>query len=181
MTKSKWFAVDPGSTKSGVVEMSNKFIVEARIMENDALLSMLKELDSDCLVLYEDIFAYSNRLGEDVINTIKFIGVLEHEMRKCSVETKAFFRWQVKKFVFDQYRSVVVPRIELKIEKKNQKNNDGKDRRPSHVYVDDRIVVAAMKSEWSIPTPKPGKKSMYNLAKHSWQALAVATTYMNSL
>jgi hypothetical protein len=47
-------------------------------------------------------------------------------------------------------------------------------RAASFHFVDDRTVIAALKSIYNIPTPKPGRPNIHGLVDHSWQALAVA-------
>jgi hypothetical protein len=51
-----------------------------------------------------------------------------------------------------------------------------KARKPSHNYVDDRIIITCMKVMWGIETPKPGKRNKIGISKHAWQALALAST-----
>jgi hypothetical protein len=52
-------------------------------------------------------------------------------------------------------------------------------RKASFVYVDDRMVQLAMIKNYDIPIPKAGSGYDFGLKEHSWQALAVATVYLN--
>jgi hypothetical protein len=90
--------------------------------------------------------------------------------------------------VFDTHGELCVERINKKIvalddygerkDRKRYRNKDGELRKASFHYVDDRIVIAAMKKHWNIPTPKPGKSNALGFSSHSWQALAVGSYYL---
>ena len=70
-----------------------------------------------------------------------------------------------------------MPLVCKKIEKRNAKNNDGKHRKPSFVYVDDSMVLKAMKECWKIETPPPGRGYEYGLKTHTWQALGLVSAF----
>jgi hypothetical protein len=73
---------------------------------------------------------------------------------------------------------VCLPIIEKKILKKGFITAaTGEPRKPSFVFVDDKIVTDCMKHLYKIPLPKSGKGYQYGLQTHSWQALAVATYF----
>ncbi len=84
-------------------------------------------------------------------------------------------RFEVKKWVFDSFQSIVMPLIEAKMAKKGAVKDDGTPRVPHFMWVDDAIVVKAMKNLWKIPAPKRGYGYKYGLKDHSWQALAAAS------
>lgn len=177
-------AIDSGSSQSGVVVIKGLKIAYAANLENKEVLKLVKATkmeDRDTVVLVEDIKPYSVSLTQSTIDTCKFIGQICFFMEAGRVKHELITRHQVKLWVFNQFPTVVLERVCKKIEYKNKRNNDGKLRRPSYVYVDDRIVIAAMKDLWKIPTPKPGKKNELGLSAHSWQALAVASVWLYSL
>lgn len=62
--------------------------------------------------------------------------------------------------------------------KKNGVADDGRRRKPSFIYVDDRVVEKAVKMWWGIKKPKVGQTSPFGLKTHSWQGLALATFYI---
>jgi len=108
----------------------------------------------------------------------------------------------VRKWVFDAFPDVCMPAIdkriayldeygkrkneELRVGGKKQKyrryiTKSGELRKASFHYVDDRIIIAAMKKLWNIPEPKPFKSNIYGLKEDSWQALALASYYLYGL
>lgn len=174
-------AIDSGSTQSGVVVINGlKITYAANLLNRDVLklIKATKKEHKDLVVLVEDIKPYSISLTQSTIDTCKFIGRVCFFMEAGRVTHELITRHQVKKWVYDQFPTVVLERICKKIEYKNKRNNDGKLRKPSYVYIDDRIVIAAMKDLWKIETPKPGKRNSLGLTSHSWQALAVASVWL---
>jgi hypothetical protein len=90
-------------------------------------------------------------------------------------------RWYVKQWVFAQFKTMVLPEIEKKIDRWAAKE-DNKERKrltAKFVWVDDRMIANAMRKWWGIKNPtKVGQRAMYNLKDHSWQALALVSYYM---
>jgi hypothetical protein len=127
-----------------------------------------------------------------VIDTCKFIGELVYRLRSefKKAEYVLVTRNQVKKWVFDSFPEISCDRINKRIEyldgyrtgrgEKGIRKKDGTLRLPSFHWIDDRVCIAAMKKFWDIPTPKPGKKNVYGLSTHSWQALALGTYWIKS-
>jgi hypothetical protein len=107
------------------------------------------------------------------------IGRLEYVLKSRLINTIAVARNEVKNMVFKNYNKIALPDIIKKVEKSKNKKKDGSDRKPSFVYVDDRIVVKAMRCHWGIPF-ESGKKSKMGMANHAWQALAAVTFYISS-
>lgn len=178
---SVFISVDPGSVISGLVIIVNGTITYADNLQNDVVLKIVRENkknNNDLLVLVEDIKPYSVGLTQHTIDTCKFIGELCYFLNTIRVKYELITRHQVKRWIFNTFPMVVLDRICKKIEYKNKRNNDGKLRKPSYVYVDDRIVIAAMKELWKIETPKPGKRNSLGLSEHSWQSLAVVSYYL---
>lgn len=145
----------------------------------------------DGLVIIEDIASYSGNAGQSTIDTVKYIGVLEHLLVGAIIDYDTILRWEVKKWAYDTYPAIAKPRIDKRIavlskieaRKVAEAKEKGKvltfrKRNNTFVYVDDRIVIACMKEYWNISTPKPGKCGKYGLSGHSWQALAAGTVYM---
>lgn len=175
-------AIDSGSSKSGVVVIKGLKIVYAANLENKEVLKLIKATkleDKDTLVLVEDIKPYSLSLTQSTIDTCKFIGKACFFMEAGRVKYELITRHQVKRYVYDWFPTIVLERVCKKIDYKNKRNNDGKLRKPSYVYVDDRIVIAAMKDLWKIETPKPGKRNSLGITAHAWQALGVASFWLH--
>lgn len=176
-------AIDSGSTQSGVVVVKGLKIAYAANLKNTEVLKLIKSTkkeEPDVIVLVEDIKPYSVSLTQSTIDTCKFIGRVCFFMEAGRVKYELITRHQVKRYVYDWFPTIVLERICKKIEYKNKRNNDGKLRKPSYVYVDDRIVIAAMKDLWKIETPKPGKRNSLGITAHAWQALGVASTWLHS-
>lgn len=184
-------AVDPGDTTSGIALLSEVQVLTGSVVSNESLFDVIKEYVSvySATVVIEDMKPYSVRLSPQVIETTKFIGVLSYRLKnELSIFPVLEGRHAVKEWIYNQHPRVCIPRIMKKIEllhekrvkqgKRGLQNQDGEMRAPSFVFVDDRIVIAAMKEHWGIPTPKVGKSNIYGLKSHSWQALAIGTYYL---
>jgi hypothetical protein len=126
-------------------------------------------------VLIEDVRPYGVRLSQDLLDTTKWIGVLEYRLESLNIAYTLIPRSTVKKWVFDTYPEISIPRIEKEIICRNHKRKDGEYCKPSAKYINDRMVIAAMKEHWKIETPKPGKTNRFGISKHAWQALAIAS------
>ena len=187
-------SIDVGPLKSGVSIISNELIHSAYNLENDDLFRLIEKYKSvpDLIVCIEDIRAYSCHLSMQVVDTCKFIGELTYRLRKeYCVDYVLITRVDVKKWIFDTNKKLCSDRIIKKLEYldvyntskglRGKRRKDGKLIEPSFNYVDDRIVIAAIKKLWNISTPKPGKSNEYGLSAHSWQALAVGSYYLKVL
>ena len=172
------FSIDPGNIQSGLVKMIDNEIIKASILPNEEVMRII--LNEGGKVVFEDIKPYSIRLGQQTVDTIKYIGQIQYRLNEAGIDNEAVFRWQVKKWVYDTFQKICEERILLKIQQRGLIDKYGNDRKTSFVFVDDRIVIAAMKIRWDIKTPLPGRKSLHGLSKHSWQALAVGTYYIDS-
>ena len=127
----------------------------------------------------EDIKPYAGQLSQQAIDTCKFIGRLNERL---DVAQKAYLmvtRSEVRRWVYDSFTDLVLPMVEHRIVQRNQKNNDGKNRKPSFIYINDGIVLKAMKFLWGIETPAAGKGYLYGLKLHTWQALALCSYYLH--
>jgi hypothetical protein len=192
MEKIIW-GIDPGSAVCGICELRSGLIGHCFECEPKDVYNRIMSLSgaSEIIVVIEDIFPYSLRLTPAVIDTCKLIGELTYRFKQnTQVEILSLVaRNTIKNWVFDTVPEECIPRINKKILLKNNRNirdgkkslvkKDGEMRQPSFQWVDDRIVIAAMKSIHNIPTPKPGKPNIYGLksTSHSWQALAVASFF----
>lgn len=191
ITPARVIGVDPGSDVSGICVLEDTTILHASNTPNSEVFDLIKELCGGHMatIVIEDIAPYAMRLKPQVITTCKFIGELSYRLRAAGLTDIAFIaRNQVKKWVFDAFPAICMPRIEEKIARlhkwrlgkgmKGFETKSGAIRSPSFVFVDDRIVIAALKETLKIPTPKPGKANLFGLKSHSWQALAAATAYL---
>ena len=179
------WAIDPGNLICGVSQLTDGRIGHCFNEPSSSVYKKIMSLSSGSIdIVIEDIFPYSMRLTPEIITTCKLIGELSYRFssnkRVNSVTLVA--RNTVKKWVFDTFPDVCIPRIEKKMlalhgrkikqGKRGLIKKSGEMYSPSFHYVDDRIVIAAVKSLFNIPTPKPGKPSIFGLVDHSWQALA---------
>lgn len=193
MEKIIW-AIDPGNLICGVVQLTGSTIGhcfnEKSCSVYRRILSLSKGQSIEIVI--EDIKPYSLRLTPQVIDTCKIIGELTYRFKVCkqvnSVNLVA--RNSVKKWIFDTCPDIVLPRIEKKMSALHTRKvakgmkglikSDGEMRSPSFHYIDDRSVIAALKSIFSIPTPKPGKPNIFGLVDHSWQALAAGAYFAHT-
>lgn len=169
---------DPGKI-CGLVELIDGAIVHAGNYEPEEAMEYIlaaKRRGEDLLVLYEDIQYYT---GVYVIETLKLIGQFEYRMHQAGIPIHAVLRWEVKKWCYDTYQSVVKGLVEKLILQRHITNEDtGEPVKPTFVYVNDRIVQTVMKIHWDLLSP--GRKSRHGLSKHSWQALAVVSYVMDT-
>jgi len=185
MSKSNFSSVvsiDPGNLVSGIVLVQNGSICHASISANDTVFDLIQEVlmaYDNVTVVVEDIKPYQGVLSQYTIDTCKFIGELCFRIKQVKADCLQIPRATVRKWIYSELPDVILPLVQEKIEKRNKKNNDGKLRSPSFIYVDDSMVIKAMKDVWGIPSPKPGKGYEYGLMKHSWQALALATFFLS--
>lgn len=183
--------IDPGSSKSGVCLVKGSNILSASVEKNEKLVAKIKELlcGNAATVIIEDIYPYSVPLKPEIIDTCKFIGEISYRFRHIKgVHVEFIPRNTVKKWTFDSFPEVAIPRIEKKIAyldayrikkgKKGLRTKTGELRKPSFQFVDDRIIIASLKELYSIPDPKPGKSNLYGLKAHSWQALAAVSCFV---
>jgi hypothetical protein len=143
----------------------------------------LKDPGSSLLIIIEDMRPYNMRVTDNVINTIKFIGQLEWRLRELHIDFVLFPRWEIKSWVYSSNTEMCNVEIKKKIEyaasRKEKIVGRPIDRRkPSFVYVDDRIVEKAIKLWWKIEKPKVGQPCPFGLQTHAWQGLSLATFYI---
>jgi len=183
--------IDPGSSKSGLCLLKGTNILSASVENNAKLVAKIKELlcGNPATIIIEDIYPYSVQLKPEVIATCKFIGEISYRLGQIKgVDVQFIPRNTVKKWVFDRFPDIVLPRIGKKINYldgyrigkglKGLRTKTGELRKPSFQFVDDRIVISSLKELYSIPDPKPGKSNLYGLKDHSWQALAAASCFI---
>lgn len=191
MQKRLIWGLDPGNEVCGVAQLLDRRIGHCFNEPSGSVYDKILSLSggNPFVVVIEDVYPYSMRLTPQIIATCKVIGELGFRFSTCPLASEVVFkpRNSVKKWVFDTAPDVVLPRIEkkmmalharkLKLGLRGLIKKDGEMRTPSFHYVDDRTVIAALKSIYGIPTPKPGKSNIHGLVDHSWQALAVASLY----
>lgn len=190
ITPARVIGIDPGSDATGICVLKDTDILHASNTPNGEVFDQIKELcgGQPATVVIEDIAPYNMRLKPQVIATCKFIGELSYRLRAAGMTDLVFItRNEVKKWVFDTFPAICTTRIREKISRlhtwrlgkgmKGFETKSGDLRSPTFVFVDDRIVIAAIKEHLNIPTPKPGKSNQYGLKSHSWQALAVAAYF----
>lgn len=179
-------SVDPGSEISGLIILDGDQIVVAENIINDFLVDRIVDRYNKVVgsgrarpvVLIEDMAPYFSRLKPDVVATCKFIGETTYRLKEAGIRYEHLYRTQVKKCIFDLFPDICIPRIDAKIKALGKVTKSGEPFKASFVWMDDRVIIACMKVYWKIETPKPGKKNRLGVSKHSWQALALATLYV---
>jgi hypothetical protein len=162
------------------------------VIDNNILVDKIKEyyVKYNPTVVIEDIRPYNSMMSMQVIRTCQFIGELKYRLQnELQLKIHMVTRGDVKKWVFTRFPGLCKERIDQKIQylddygerkgKKRYRNKDGELRKATFHWVDDRVVIAAMKEYWKIPTPKPGKKNLYGFSSHSWNALAAGSCFLN--
>lgn len=180
----KIIGIDPSGDSCGMVVIDNGHILLAANYSKEQFYNKVTNylLDSKIIVVIEDIKPYSLRLMPQVIDTCKFIGEALFRLKTmCGANVELRSRNEVKKWIFDTFPDVCLPIIENKIAKKGYISaSTGEARKPSFVFVDDRIMTECMKVLYKIEKPKSGKGYEYGLKTHSWQSLALATYFYYS-
>src|SRR5688572_7570260 len=119
ITTARVIGIDPGSEVSGICMLKDTTISNASNTPNAEIVSKIKELlgGQSATVVIEDIFPYSLRLTPQVIATCKFIGELSYRLSLDNSLTLVFVaRNSVKKWVFDSFPDICLPRIVKKID-----------------------------------------------------------------
>lgn len=194
MQEKRIIGIDPGSSICGVVVMDDNQIRAAFQCSPAILLGKVTEfsIHPNLTIIIEDIRPYSLQLTPHVIDTCKVIGVLEFVLKNhCGFDVKLMPRSSVKKWIFDNFQELSVEEIRKKNSKKMYEscclktreiistNTDGKTaRKENFTQIDDRIVIKAMKVFFGFPEPKKGYGYPFGLKEHSWQALALACTFL---
>ena len=170
--------IDAGSTKSGVAIVANGQIVKGMVIPNEQVFQLLgNHIYSDYKIVIEDLRAYSVRLSQDLINTAKFIGKMEFVLDGIGADYILVERVQIKKMVYDKYPSAE-SEVQEKIVQRGKINPKTLEfRKPSMIYVCDRVVANAMRYFWGLPQGQ-GKRNKLGLASHSWQALALCSYFL---
>ena len=125
--------VDVGNIVSGVVTLLEAQISIVKIMDNKDVVDLIHSLTSKYKrvgIVIEDIKPYAENLSQQAIDTCKFIGQLTWRLDEIGVKYLMVTRSKVRKWVYDSFPDIVLPIVVSIIEKKNQKNNDGKNRKP---------------------------------------------------
>jgi len=193
MKKTVW-AIDAGSGLCGVCQLLDRRIGHCFNIEYWRVFDRIAELNGSVPsdIIIEDVAPYAMRISQNVIDTCKIIGEFRYRFGTAPFVNSVTFitRSVVRNWVFKTFPDICVPRIIKKMEYTDKRNlskglrglrtKEGNLYAPHFKYVDDRVIIAAMKQLYDIPTPKPGKSNQYGLSDHSWQALAVGSTFLNS-
>lgn len=170
--------IDAGSNKSGVAIVANGQIVKGMVIGNQQVMELLTNpIYANYHIVIEDLRAYSVRLSQDLINTAKFIGKMEYVLDSINAKYTLVERVQIKKMVYDKYPSAEME-VKDKIMQRGKINPKTLEyRKPSMIYVCDRVVANAMRYFWDLPKGQ-GKRNKLGLASHSWQGLALCSYYL---
>ena len=166
--------IDAGSTKSGVAIVTCGQVERGMVISNRDVCKLVADKKySSYKIVIEDLRAYSTRLSQDLINTAKFLGQLEYILTKRKSDFLLVERVKIKKMVYDKYPKSEKD-VREKIIQRGKVNSRGEYRKPSMIYVCDRVVANAMRYFWELPSGQ-GKRNKVGLASHSWQALALCS------
>ena len=167
--------IDAGSTKSGVAIVAYGQIVKGMVIPNEQVLELLTDpIYLTYKIVIEDLRAYSVRLSQDLIHTAKFIGVMEYVLKTNKSDYLLVERVKIKKMVYDKYPSAEIE-VRDKIKQRGKINPSTLEyRKPSMIYVCDRVVANAMRYFWNLPKGQ-GQRNKLGLATHSWQGLALCS------
>lgn len=179
--------IDPGNVVSGLCMIEDGKVVYANVFENNKLVDWMYDevAESSVQIAIEDIVPYTGKMKPQTIDTCKWIGELTYRLKINGFKNIKFIpRSNVRNWIYKTVPDICTPKvikrmialdkIRVKQGLRGLRNASGELRKPSFHYVDDRIVIAAVKELYNIPTPKPGKVNIYGLKDHSWQALATA-------
>lgn len=178
--------VDAGSSSSGLAIISSGSIVGGYNKPNTDVYSFIEAEYLKCqemAVIIEDVRPYNMRITNGIIDTIKFIGQLEWRLKQLeSIKVVLIPRWNIKQWVFNSFPEIVLPKTEKKIDRWASKEANKSKKRviSKFVWVDDRIIISAMREYWGIEkVKKVGERTPFNLDTHSWQALALCSYYLS--
>ena len=172
--------IDCGSTKSGVAIVVDGQISRGLVLPNDDVLALLHDdTYRNFNIVIEDLRAYSVRLSQDLINTAKFIGKLEYSLAQKGTNFTLVERVQIKKMVYDKYPSAESEVRKMIVQRGKINPKTMEFRKPSMIYVCDRVVANAMRYFWEMPSGQ-GKRNKFGLSSHSWQALALCSYFVFS-
>lgn len=188
--------IDPGSKMCGVAVLAaDGRVLEGHNVPRGSIVGKIKEIlpDREAVVVLEDIKPYSLALKQNVIDTCKLLGELEYRLPiELGVEIHLLARTDVRKWVFDRHFPDLTTKIVEKIAKKGFEASDiatrepvkvdktgklWKPRAPSWNYIDDRLIIAAMRVRFGIPALRGRQKNQWGMASHAWQALALACAF----
>lgn len=182
--------IDPGSEWSGVCVAGGSLGLQGHYVPNAEVFGLVRRLAGSgrVVVVMEDLRAYRGAMRGALLITAKWMGQWEWRfgVERFVAEVHLIPRNTVKAWLFRECPEVCIPRIQVRIDSLgpvvdlDKQHEPGRPRRVSFHYVDDRIVIAAVKSLCGIPTPKPGHANIFGLTAHSYQALAVALCWMYS-
>ena len=179
-------AVDPGSSRSGVVVLINEKIHLAKHALNEEIIPLVREylgVKYTLRVVIEDVKPYKMRISQDIITTCKFIGVLEDRLKAARISTTLISRPEAKEWAYLGYNDLLTNMVKKKVLRWAKKeglpptNEDGSERQGNFVWLDNRMIESAMRLEWNIPS-KRGTTNEYKLETHSFQALLLATLFI---
>lgn len=176
--------VDAGSESSGVVIILDGSISFTGNIPNPEVFELIRQyqqIEYKLRVVIEDVAAYSMRISSQIIETCKWLGEWRYRLKTTRIAFRMVVRSKVKTWIFLEYAQLVIPMVEEKIIKRHTVKADGSYYKASHMFVDDKIIVKVMEHRWAVECRKEGrsKVNQYGLKDHSWQALAVATMYLD--
>lgn len=145
----KVLAIDPGTYKSGVVEINHGKVIPIGDLPNEEVLRLVGCTDGYDAVVCEWIESYGMAVGKEVFETVFFIG------RMCQASSAHFHR---------------TTRKEVKINFCNTHKATDSNIRTATI---DRYGGASAVGKKSSPGP------LFGVTGHMWQALAVGLTYID--
>ncbi len=156
-------AIDPGSTESGFVLMSNMKILDKGKINNDGLLLYIECCNYDILAI-EMIASYGMAVGQSVFDTCRWIGRFDQMsvVRKKKVESIFRKRNQPEKGLESVCQYIC-------------KNGKARDSNIRQAIIDMYPETGGGKIPQIGTKKEPGP--LYGVSKDIWSAIAVALTY----
>src|ERR1700735_3514132 len=118
MIKHKMIGIDPGSAKSGVIVLEDGYIRQGYNLPNTEIIEFVYAESLDCkklTVIVEDVRPYRMRITDGIIQTIKFLGEIQWRLQAMGQKFELIPRWEVKQWIFLQFKVMAVTEIENKI------------------------------------------------------------------
>ena len=184
------FSIDPGTTKSGWVQLEGGIPVGHGWMDNDELLGKLERDTYSTDLAIEDITSFGMPVGKDVFTTVRWTGRFDHAAQGNDLPTTYIGRKEVMLGLCGSprgndstLRQALIDRFggdEVAVGGKKCKSCHGKGwRGRDHVVCGDCHCVESPNVKNCGFITHPGV--LHGISGHAWSALGVGLTYLARL
>lgn len=150
-------AIDPGTSKSGLVVLHGYDVVEKLVLENDAVLDFINTRgDEDVQIAIEWFVSYGMIVGVEVFETCRWVG-----------------RFAQEYFIDYGILPTYITRKEVKMHLCGSMR--AKDGNVRQAIIDMYPATGGGKTPQIGTSKEPGP--LFGINSHNWSALAVALTY----